>query len=96
MRVIKVSRDGEVTSHDGEPDFWMNEDICWAATDYPGEEGHYIYYDDEAMTDPGQVRIMIAGNEIPLPVWITGSDGHDTGDASISLEKVRKDLQIPG
>jgi len=98
MKAIKIDRSGEVTLVSGDDDFWMEgegEDTVWAEGEYLGEPAHTIYYDDEAMTDPGEVRAVIAGREFPLPVWIVGVDGEKTTDVALDVEKVRKDLNIP-
>ena len=96
MRVIEVDSEGSVIERNGDPDYWMTPDTVWASTEYPADEKHEIYYNDEAMSDPGQVRIKIQGVELPLPLWITGKDGEKTGEASKSIKEVERDINITG
>lgn len=95
MKAIKIERDGTVTEEIGGEDFWMSEDIEWAEGDYPGHSDHAVYYDDNAMSDPGMVRATIAGHEYPLPVWIVGVEGENTVDARLPLDKVKADIALP-
>ncbi len=95
MKVIKISRDGSVTSHEGEPNYWRDRSITWAITGFPGHPDHDIYYDDESMSDPGQVRVMIGNIELPLPAWVVGVDGEKTGPATLTIKQVESTISLP-
>lgn len=94
LTAIIIERDGSVVAETRPEDEWMDEDIVWAETEYRGHPDHAIYYDDEAMEDPGMVRAVIAGVEVPLPVWIVGVDGENTCPPTVSIEKVKGDLSL--
>lgn len=96
MRVLEIDTEGKVHERTGEPDFWMDPDIVWSSIQYGKTENHHIYYDDDSMSDPGSVRIRLGSVELPLPVWITGENGEETGPATLTIEKVEADIQITG
>lgn len=95
MKAIKIERDGEVTVHEGPEDFWMEEDIVWAETEPPAFPGNTIYYDDESITDPGEVRVVIGGVEVPLPAWLVGVSGENTCDPTVTPDDVRQGITLP-
>ena len=95
LTAIKIDRNGSVTAETRPEEEWMDEDTVWAETDYRGHPDHAIYYDDEAMEDPGMVRAVVAGIEVPLPVWIVGVEGENTCPPSVSIETVQGDLSLP-
>ena len=96
MKAIQISRNGDITVHEGPEDFWMDEDIVWAETEPPGLPGNTIYYDDESINDPGEVRVMLGGVEVPLPAWLVGISGEDTCDPTVDIDEVMKALSLPG
>ena len=95
MKAINIARDGSVTLHEGEEDFWLDEDITWAETEPPQFPGHTIYYDDESLQDPGEVRVVLGGVEVPLPAWLVGINGHDVCDPTVHIDEVRKAIKLP-
>ena len=96
MKAYRIERDGNVVVHEGEPNFWMNEDIVFGATNAPHIPGHAIYYDEESLSDPGEVRVIVAGVEVPLPAWFVGTQGHLDCDPRISPEDLKKSISLPG
>lgn len=95
MNAIKIDRDGTITQTDGPDEAWMTDDVVWAEIEYPGQPGHAIYYDDDAMEDPGMVRVLIAGAEVPLPVFVVGIDGERTCAPTLSSQQIKQDLRLP-
>jgi hypothetical protein len=92
MLAIKIDVDGTVGYFEGPQDFWMDEAIDWAEGSYPGEEGHAVYFDDNALFADVQVRTTLAGVDYPIPLWVVGVHGEDIVDATIDLDKVIADL----
>ena len=96
MKAIKIAANGEVTEHEGPEDFWMDDEIVWAETEPPAFPGNTIYYDDESFANPGEVRAVVGGVEIPLPAWLMGISGEDTCDPTVGVEEVRRAITLPG
>lgn len=95
MKVIKIERDGSVIDQDVDVEFFDDEDTTFAEIAY-GDNRHAIYYDDDAMSDPGMVRAIVAGIEIPLPAWIVGIAGEDLVDAKLDTGAIKSQLALPG
>lgn len=94
MKAIKIDTDGTVAAFEGQQDFWMAKDIDWAEGPYPGEKGHVVFYDDNALFADVQVRTTIAGHDYPIPCWIVGIDGEHTTDTTLRVQKVANDLGV--
>lgn len=96
MKAYCINRDGSVTEHHGEPDFWMEGDeISWTATEARTLPGNDIYYDDESISDPGEVRASVAGVEVPLPAWFVGFEADDSCSPTVSIDELRKHIALP-
>lgn len=96
MKAYCINRDGTVTSHEGEDEtFWEDEDIVYAEIETPQFPGNAIYYDDESLQDPGEVRVIVAGVEIPLPAWFVGVNGEDLCNPTVTAEDVSKTIRLP-
>lgn len=96
MKAILISKNGDVSIHEGEEDFWEDDDVVYAEIETPQFPGNAIYYDDESMQDPGEVRAVIGGVEVPLPAWVVGVRGEDIIDPTVSVEDIKKSIALPG
>lgn len=96
MRVINITDNGDILEFNSDCDFWMEKDIVWASASYPDDNNHEIYYNDDAMLEADMVRVKIKDKELPLPVWIVGVKGESTEDATLSIDKIRKDINTTG
>lgn len=95
MKAYKISRNGDIDIHGGPEDFWMDEEVEYGEIESPTFPGHSIYYNDNSMWDPGEVRVFVGGVEVPLPVWFVGIDGEGTKSPEISPEELRKTIKFP-
>ena len=95
MKAYRIASDGDVTIHEGDEDFWMDGSITYSEVETPRFPGNTIFYDDESFLDPGEVRLTIAGVEVPTPAWFMGVDGEDTCDPTVSPDTVRASIKIP-
>lgn len=95
LKAYKIDRDGTVSVEEGPEDFWMDENIDYAETETPLIPGHTVFFDDNAISQPGHVRMMVGGVEVPLPAWFLGVEGEGTRTPDITPEDLQKAIKIP-
>lgn len=97
MKAYHVAKDGSVTIQEGGDSFWFdeNEEIIFMETEAKDFPGHTIYYDDESIFKANEVRALVAGTEVPLPVWFCGIDGENITSPKISVESLKGSIRLP-
>jgi hypothetical protein len=88
MKAYRINRDLTVDEIDEPVDRWMTRDVVWAMLGF--DDVNDIYYDDEGLFAPGVVTASVGRHpRVPLPAYVTGSDGEDVAPPTIPVELVR-------
>ncbi len=88
MKTYRINKDLTVDEIDVPVTEWMTRDVVWAMLSF--DQINDIWYDDEGMFKTGVVTASIGRHgRIPLPAYVTGSDGEDFAEPTIPIDLVR-------
>jgi len=95
MKAYYIEKNGGITVHEGDEGFWYDGDITFMETETPEIPNHAVYFDDNSMLFPGEVRVIVGGVEVPLPAWFAAIEGENIVDPKITPEDLSRLIKIP-